>query len=237
MKYPENIKINDRLFQIKYETSLKRTSTVKLKRSEVLISLSRFAGIKQREEMIGKFLKWAENKLKKMTTSDFVLPEYKDGGRIVTHNKIYEIKIIVENRKNNLALLKGDYLIELRLKAKPDQKEIKYLAEKVMIKDQTPYLQEVIMELNSLYFREKYNLLRFKRTGGRFGSLSSNKNINISLRLLFAPRTIFRYVCAHELAHLKEFNHSKKFWAEVKNAVPDYKECEKWLKNNGFFLG
>jgi hypothetical protein len=48
-----------------------------------------------------------------------------------------------------------------------------------------------------------------------------------------APDDILEYVCIHELAHLCEMNHSPRFWALVKKAMPDYKEKEKWLKANG----
>ncbi len=116
-------------------------------------------------------------------------------------------------------------------------KQIKALTEKIIMKDQTPYLIEVINELNQMYFQEKYNNVKFKRTSSRFGSCSSKRNINIAYRLLFAPREIFRYVCVHELAHLKEMNHSKRFWSIVEVAMPEYKNCEKWLKKNGMMLG
>jgi predicted metal-dependent hydrolase len=45
------------------------------------------------------------------------------------------------------------------------------------------------------------------------------------------------YVIIHELAHLIEMNHSDRFWALVSQAMPEYKEKEKWLKVNGSGLG
>jgi len=50
--------------------------------------------------------------------------------------------------------------------------------------------------------------------------------------LLFAPDEVIDYVCIHELAHLKERNHSPEFWKLVEGALPDYREKEKWLKEN-----
>ena len=66
-----------------------------------------------------------------------------------------------------------------------------------------------------------------------WGSCSEKGNINISTRLLFAPEDVLEYVCIHELAHLIEQNHSEKFWQLVKNAMPNYQEKRKWLKENG----
>ena len=46
------------------------------------------------------------------------------------------------------------------------------------------------------------------------------------------PETIVDYVVVHELCHLKEMNHSPRFWAEVEKILPDYKERRKWLKDH-----
>ncbi len=64
----------------------------------------------------------------------------------------------------------------------------------------------------------------------RWGSCNSRKEIRLNWRLLQAPPHIINYVVCHELAHLKEMNHSAKFWAVVASIFPDYKTAEKELK-------
>lgn len=64
----------------------------------------------------------------------------------------------------------------------------------------------------------------------RWGSCNSRQEIRLSWRLLQAPPHIINYVICHELAHLKEMNHSAKFWAVVASIYPDYKAAEKDLK-------
>ncbi len=64
----------------------------------------------------------------------------------------------------------------------------------------------------------------------RFGSCSSNGNLNLSCRLGLYPYEAIEYVCVHELAHLKEMNHSPRFWAIVESVLPNYKERKKLLK-------
>jgi len=64
----------------------------------------------------------------------------------------------------------------------------------------------------------------------RWGSCNSRKEIRLNWRLLQAPPHIINYVVCHELAHLKEMNHSAKFWAVVGSIFPDYKTAEKELK-------
>ena len=46
------------------------------------------------------------------------------------------------------------------------------------------------------------------------------------------PKEVIDYVIIHELAHLKHMNHSRVFWQEVENMMPDYKNKEKWLKQH-----
>ena len=64
----------------------------------------------------------------------------------------------------------------------------------------------------------------------RWGSCNSRGEVRLNWRLLQAPPHIINYVVAHELAHLKEMNHSAKFWAIVERIYPDYKTAEKELK-------
>lgn len=64
----------------------------------------------------------------------------------------------------------------------------------------------------------------------RFGSCSSSGSLNFSYRLAFYPHEAIDYVVVHELAHLKEMNHSRAFWAIVEGVLPDYKSRRALLK-------
>ena len=72
--------------------------------------------------------------------------------------------------------------------------------------------------------------LKLSNAQSRWGSCSSLGDIRLNWRLLQAPPHIINYVICHELAHLKEMNHSAKFWTVVSSIYPDYKKAEKELK-------
>lgn len=72
--------------------------------------------------------------------------------------------------------------------------------------------------------------LKLSNAQSRWGSCSSRGDIRLNWRLLQAPPHIVNYVICHELAHLKEMNHSAQFWAVVASIYPDYKAAEKELK-------
>lgn len=57
----------------------------------------------------------------------------------------------------------------------------------------------------------------------KWGSCSDGKNINLSWRLLTAPVDVIEYVIIHELCHMQEMNHSRRFWALVEQHVPEWR--------------
>lgn len=67
----------------------------------------------------------------------------------------------------------------------------------------------------------------------RWGSCSSKGNLNFNCLLMLAPDEVIDSVIVHELCHLKEMNHSKRFYEAVYKAYPEYDKCNKWLKENG----
>ncbi|MCL2457233.1 MAG: M48 family metallopeptidase [Defluviitaleaceae bacterium] len=58
----------------------------------------------------------------------------------------------------------------------------------------------------------------------RWGSCSARKSLNFSWRLIMADDCVIDYVVIHELTHLKEMNHSARFWAIVESVLPDFRE-------------
>ena len=70
----------------------------------------------------------------------------------------------------------------------------------------------------------------------RWGSCSTSKTISLNWRLIQAPPHVRDYIILHELMHLREMNHSSRFWAHVARACPDYMEAEKWLRKNSQLL-
>lgn len=72
--------------------------------------------------------------------------------------------------------------------------------------------------------------LFLSNAGSRWGSCNSKREIRLNWRLIQAPPHIIDYVAAHELAHLKEMNHSPRFWAVVESLCPRYREAEKELE-------
>lgn len=70
----------------------------------------------------------------------------------------------------------------------------------------------------------------------RWGSCSRRGTISLNWRLLQAPEFVRDYIIVHELMHLRQLNHSARFWQEVATACPDYPVAERWLKQHAELL-
>jgi len=81
-------------------------------------------------------------------------------------------------------------------------------------------------------FKFSYNSMSIKNQKTRWGSCSKNKNLKFNYKIIFLPKKQQDYIIAHELCHLKEFNHSRKFWSLVEKVMPDYLEIKKELRNH-----
>ena len=81
-----------------------------------------------------------------------------------------------------------------------------------------------------------YGSVRIRDQKTRWGSCSKQGNLNFNLLLSALPINIIDYIIIHELFHLIEFNHSSLFWKLVQDALPTYKHCKTWLKNNSSYI-
>ncbi|MBO7257670.1 MAG: M48 family metallopeptidase, partial [Alphaproteobacteria bacterium] len=75
-----------------------------------------------------------------------------------------------------------------------------------------PYIQEKAIQM-AAQLGEKPSKITLKDTSSRWGSCSSTKHLNFCWKLALAPDYVLDYIIAHEVSHLKEMNHSDKFWA------------------------
>ena len=107
------------------------------------------------------------------------------------------------------------------------------------VMDQKTYKKEKekarkIIESRVYYFGDLYGF-KFKRIAirsqrTRWGSCTRDGNLNFNYKLIYLPVKIMDYVIVHELCHLDQLNHSKKFWFLVSEIIPNYRELRRELK-------
>lgn len=97
-------------------------------------------------------------------------------------------------------------------------------------------ISERLTTLNKKYYKLRFNRITIKNQKTRWGSCSKKRNLNFNYKVLFLPPKIRDYIIVHELCHLKEFNHSRKFWNLISKSIPNYEEIQNELKLNGLAL-
>lgn len=97
-----------------------------------------------------------------------------------------------------------------------------------------------LIQKRVIYFSKKYNFkyskINIRNQKTRWGSCTKRKNLNFNYKVAFLKPQIRDYIIVHELCHLKQFNHSNKFWNLVSNILPNFYKLSYKLKNNGLFM-
>jgi hypothetical protein len=90
------------------------------------------------------------------------------------------------------------------------------------------------------YFSNKFQLfsegIKITSARSRWGSCSRDNRLSFSWRIIMASLAVVDYVLIHELVHIREKNHSKKFWNHLESVFPDYRQHRHWLRENGHLL-
>lgn len=178
------------------------------------------------EYLLKKFIyeksSWILQNLEKIERARMKIVKFENGEKLPFLGENLEVKI---GQKNEIK--DGIFY----LKTGQNQENLKQIYKK---------LAKKVFEKRLVFWSEKtglkYKNFYIKDNKTNWGSYSMKKNINLNWRLVLAKMEILDYVIVHELCHIKEMNHSKKFWAEVKKYDPDFKIRENWLKKNGLKL-
>jgi predicted metal-dependent hydrolase len=82
-------------------------------------------------------------------------------------------------------------------------------------------------------FQQKPVLIKVLELQNRWASWTPKQGLNFHWKCAMAPVSVLDYIITHEMVHLEYPNHSPEFWNELDKKMPDYREHENWLKQNG----
>ena len=233
----ENINVNGINYPLKIFYETRNSVRASIGKNGVIIRIPISLNTEEQFKEIIKMKTWAMKKIQEKPIK-FQQKEYKDGEGINVGNKNYILSIVFKDKDGSSGRILGNTIklsISQNLSKERQNKHISSLISSCLAYEYRPYIKKKIHSLNQTYFNNQLiNKIFLKNTSSLWGSCSENNNINISTRLLFAPDDVLTYVCIHELSHLTEKNHSQQFWRLVENAMPDYKDKIKWLKDHGY---
>ena len=197
------------------------------------------APIRTPQREIDSFFKakseWVQKKLlerERLQQKDGETPKrFIAGDKFLFLGEWYPLEIESMNgRKTPLSLLWSTFVLDEHRAGEAKELFVKWYkmeAKRLFAERVSHYSKKLLLSPNGV----KITSAQF-----RYGSCSPDNSLCFSWRLIMAPLTIIDYIIIHELVHIKEKNHSKRFWSSVAAAMPDYRSHRLWLKKHAHLL-
>lgn len=182
----------------------------------------------QQATELDKMIYWAENKIRNRKEISIKQKTYRHLQEISITGRIYVLHLNIIDKKTFGEIKQNE--IHLFIPSENDHETI----EKVLYQTIAPYfhnwLGQNIPVINHNTINKKIASISVKNETSKWGSCSNKGELIFTIRLALKPLWIINYVIIHELCHLEELNHSKRFWHLVSNHFPDYKKAHLYLK-------
>lgn len=183
---------------------------------------------------------WIEKQMEKIETQKQIRPDfkYRSGDTFYYFGEPVTLDIRPSDRKRPTIKIRGNKMLITLYKHISEPEGLKAV-KKTIEKFYREKAEEVIhdrLQFFNEYYGFLYNRVTLRDQKSRWGSCSRLKNLNFNWKLIMAPIEVIDYVVVHELCHLKEMNHSSRYWALVAETIPGHKERRKWLRENHYLL-
>jgi len=229
-----DIYLNEFKFNLIHHTNkkIKRISLSLENKSDIIIKTPLKIKSHQLRDIVYSHKQWILNTIEKVPAKNIF--EFKCGGKLPFLGILYPIDMIEDEKMVNPKILLKDNIFYIYFNKNKNSyndfilaltKYYKQIAQKII----DPLFDKWCYETKM--YPEKISYRKAKR---RWGSCSFKNDISINYMLLQFSIDAIEYVVLHELCHIKEKNHSKRFWNLVSLYMPDYKQKEQTLKEKLF---
>jgi predicted metal-dependent hydrolase len=171
-------------------------------------------------QIFAKLAKWKELNQGKVSR------QFVNGQSFLYFGRNYRLSI-VESQEVPLKMSGGYFQLDKKYLDKADKVFKDFYREKAeqKIKERLKLIQDK--------FQTKPTSIKVLELQNRWASWSPNNSLNFHWKCAMAPIPVLDYIITHEMVHLKHPNHSPEFWNELDKKMPNYREHENWLKQNG----
>ena len=210
---------------------------IKTNRQTMSLSIQRNGAIivrapsRMKDEQIKKFIMerqgWLEGKLLEIKTNQNYNNKIINYEQFLLYGSKYELKI-ADVRK--IEIYNGQILVPKKDESKIIQTVINFYKRqaKQVFAERINYLQQVM--------KIEPKSVKLSNSSGRWGACNSRGSITLNWRVVMLSPECIDYVLVHEMCHLVEMNHSKRFWNLVATFLPNFNDLRKNIKNYGFLL-
>jgi predicted metal-dependent hydrolase len=235
-----HLMLGSKKLDYRLKRSSRRTIGFMIDGTGLAITAPRWVTIGAIESAIAEKEKWIFNKLEEWQTrvEQRVVPrmDWKDGAQLPYLGQNISVMMTAAPGTTGRSATQPYFdttanVLWLGLPALPDSQAIRERVQRWLHKQAL----EVFGQRLPVYAAKlgvEYKAYALSSAATRWGSCSSEGKIRLNWRLIHFPVHIIDYVVAHELAHLREMNHSARFWNTVESIYPDFREARHTLKHH-----
>lgn len=172
---------------------------------------------------------WLERELHRLSTRPTRPQEWLIGTEILFRGELVKVEAGVNGERGTIRF--GSEVIQVTDPAADLRPALERHLWRLAAKELPPRVLEYAA-LHQLPVRR----ITVRNQKSRWGSCSRRGTISLNWRLIQTPAFVQDYIAIHEIMHLREMNHSSRFWGEVERACPDSEKAERWLKQHSSLL-
>lgn len=206
------------------------------KDARLCVSAPKFVSLKEIEDFLHSKEKWILKSIESMKKKISNRKEnvFLDNGIVWYKGLDYKVKII-EKKRNNVSVIGDTFFFEVKKEFVNNQEYIRALYDKWLASEAKVLYSNMIEKFRTTfdnYEIEKPNL-QVRKMKSRWGSCIPKKNkIILNTNMMYAPLCCSEYVVLHELTHMIEFSHNKRFYDIIESIMIDWKERQSLLNND-----
>jgi predicted metal-dependent hydrolase len=163
--------------------------------------------------------------------------QYCEGESYLYLGREYPLRIkFVDNVKKPLSFFKGSELT-VEIPGNTSEDQLPFRVKEAVWSFYSECAEEEVEKILRSYSKKlgvALPVFKVKHQKSRWGSCSADNVLRINFQLIMAPPRQLEYVVVHELCHVKEKNHSARFWKLVRELMPDYEKHRNNLKKDGW---
>lgn len=198
--------------------------------AKLVVRAPHWMSVQAINDLVSQKQRWIDTKKEFFRNKPAAKPKhFVDGEKFLFLGREYPLRIVEDLPQ---AVVLGDNALMLH------QAVVPHAADHILIWYQNQAGEHIAQRVRHYAAQTglDYKNVRVNDARTRWGSCGPQNGLNFTWRLIMAPARVVDYVVIHELMHIKQKNHSRKFWDEVRMLVPDHKQDELWLKHHGHQL-
>jgi predicted metal-dependent hydrolase len=189
------------------------------------VTVPRGGSATQARRFAERQIPWLERQLQRLAAQPPRAKSWLLGSEILFRGEL--VKIEPAGNGGSGAIRFGDQLLKAPDQTADLRPAIEHHLRKLAARELPPKVLEYAA-LHQLAVRR----VTVRNQRSRWGSCSRRGAVSLNWRLIQAPASVRDYIVLHELMHLRQMNHSSRFWREVERVCPDYTIAERWLKTH-----